>query len=357
MASSVHYVPGMLSSLWSAMMNEKERVLAVVGRNDIDRPPVLCMGGMMNAAIVEVMEQTGHLLPAAHHDAQLMAALAADVAQWTGFENFGIPFCMTVEAEVLGSEIDFGTLACEPKIAHEIFPSVKKVEFRDIPTMISGGRIAVLAEAARILSAEHPETPIIGSLSGPISTVASIVDPITFFKELRKERDGAHAVLDYVTDFLIAYARVLIENGVTVIGIGDPTATGEILGPKMFTEYALPYLNKLIDGIHAAGAPVLLHICGDMNTVRSLIPSLHSDAISTDAMVNLRQLKADYPELLTMGNLSTFLLESGPADRIVLQTQRLVQDGIDIISPACGLSTSTALPHIRALTRTVKEGA
>ncbi len=75
----------------------------------------------MNAAVVEVMEKTGHKLPEAHHDAALMAELARDVNTLTGFENFGIPFCMTVEAEVLGSEINYGTLECEPKIRNERF--------------------------------------------------------------------------------------------------------------------------------------------------------------------------------------------------------------------------------------------
>jgi len=335
-------------------MHAKARILSVTGRETVDRPPVLCTGGMMNAAIVEIMTRTGHHLPEAHHDATLMAALAADVAQETGFENFGIPFCMTVEAEVLGSAVDFGSLTCEPKIITERYPSVDAVAFASIQSLLTQGRIRVVAGAAYLLATQYPETPIIGSLTGPISTAASMVDPITFFKELRKKPDAAHRLLAYVTTFLVAYARVLVEAGVTVIGIGDPTATGEILGPKMFAAYAVPYLNQLIAGIHDAGVPVLLHICGDMSTVRAQIPTLQADAISTDVMVNLRELKADYPQLITMGNLSTFLLESGSTAEIVRHTRRLLRDGIDILSPACGLSTSTSLAHIQAFTRTAK---
>ncbi|HEX2951520.1 MAG TPA: uroporphyrinogen decarboxylase family protein, partial [Armatimonadota bacterium] len=203
----------------------------------------------------------------------------------------------------------------------------------------------------------HTHVPVLGSLTGPISTAASIVDPMPFLKELRKKPDDAHRVMTYVTDFLLEYATVLIENGVTAIAIGDPTATGEILGPKMFAEYAVTYLNRLIDGVHALDTPVLLHICGNMNTVKSLIPELHADVISTDALVNLRQLKEEYPQLLTMGNLSTYLLENGPAEKIAKRSALLVEDGIDIIAPACGLSTSTAMGNIRALTSAVKATA
>jgi len=147
----------------------------------------------------------------------------------------------------------------------------------------------------------------------------------------------------------------MIDNGATLISIGDPTATGEILGPKVFAEFAVPYLNKVIDGIQATGAPVILHICGKIQAVKQSLPNLHSNAISTDALVNLRLLKEEFPNLTTMGNVSTFMLELTEADKVARHTAQLVRDGINIIAPACGLSTSTNLAAIRAMTDTVKE--
>lgn len=336
-------------------LSPKERLLRVLQKQAVDRPPVICPGGMMNSAIVEVMEQTGHTLPEAHHDQGLMAKLAYDVYQNTGFENIGIPFCMTVEAEVLGSEIDFGTLACEPKIAKEIFPSVSQVIMKDKNSLIQVGRIETIIQAGYQLAKEHPDIPIVGNLTGPVSTAASLVDPMTFLKELRKDKDNAHRVLDYVTDFLIDFAKAMLDNGVTLISIADPTATGEILGPKMFEEYGVYYLNKLVDGIHSQGAPAIVHICGDLNRVKHLVPTIKSDAISTDAMVNLALLKQEFPQVTTMGNLSTYLLEFSTPDKVAARAEKLVQDGVNIIAPACGLSTSTSLANIQAMTGAVKE--
>lgn len=335
-------------------ISPKQRLLDTLAKKRVDRPPVVCTGGMMNAAIVDVMTRTGHTLPEAHFEAGRMVELAVDIHQETGFENIGVPFCMTVEAEVLGSEIDFGTLACEPKIARELFPSVKNVAFRDISSMLHAGRISEVAGAVERLKLLQPDQPIIGSLTGPVSTAASLVDPMQFLKELRKERESAHRVLEYVSNFLVGFARTLVESGVTVICIGDPTATGEILGPRMFDEFAVTYLNRVIDGIHAAGVPVLVHICGEMKAVKPSIPLLHSDAISTDAFVNLKLLKQEYPQLTTMGNLSTILLEGGDPEKVARRTETLLREGIDIISPACGLSTSTSITAIRAMTDTVK---
>lgn len=338
-----------------SIISPKERIIRVLNKDKVDRPPVVCPGGMMNAAIVDVMNKTGHTLPDAHHDDNLMAELSHDVYEYTGFENFGIPFCMTVEAEVLGSSINFGTLECEPKIEKEVFPSTSQVEYRNIHEILKKGRIETVIQAGYHLSKKYSDVPVIGNLTGPISTAASIVDPMSFLKELRKDRENAHKVIEYVTDFLIEYAKLMIDNGVDLISIGDPTATGEILGLKMFEEYALRYINKLVEGIHSVNAPVIVHICGNMNTVKSLIPQIKSDAISTDAIVNLRLLKEEFPSLTTMGNLSTFLLELGTPEKVSGQTERLLSDGIDIISPACGLSTSSPIDNIQALTNTVKE--
>jgi [methyl-Co(III) methanol-specific corrinoid protein]:coenzyme M methyltransferase len=284
-----------------------------------------------------------------------MAALAQDVTEATGFENLGVPFCMTVEAELLGSEIDPGTLACEPKITREVFASVSRVEYQDVKVMAASGRIQTVVGAARRLAAAHPDLPVIASLTGPVSTAASIVDPMSFLKELRKDPEGAHRVLDYVTDLLAEYARLALEAGAAVIAIGDPTATGEILGPKMFEAFAARHLNDLVDRIHGLGAPVILHICGDLSRVRPLLPGLRSDALSTDAMLSLKGLKAEFPQITTMGNLSTYLLQSGERERVAQRARELVGNGVDIISPACGLSTSTALRTIAAMTAAVRE--
>lgn len=309
----------------------------------------------MNAAIVEIMQKSGHTLPEAHFDADLMAALAQDVQAHTGFENFGVPFCMTIEAEILGSKIDFGSLACEPKIARELYPSVQKVDIGNPEQVARSGRIRTVVEAAKRLARANPDIPVIASLTGPVSTAASVVDPMTFYKELRKNRAAAHRFLDYVTRVLSAFAEQLIrEGGVSAVAVGDPSATGEILGPAMFEEYALRYLNQLADHIHALGAPFIIHICGDVKRVRPLLAQLHDDALSTDALVNLAALKAEYPQITTMGNLSTYALQFNSADKISRMAENLVRDGIDIISPACGLSTSTCIDRIRAMTDAVK---
>lgn len=338
------------------VLSPRERLLRVLKGEEVDRAPVICPGGMMNSAIVDVMKNHGNVLPQGHSDAKIMADLALDVHKDTGFENIGIPFCMTVEAEALGSEIDFGTLECEPKIAQEVFPSVKEVVYKEKDALTSSSRAGTVFQAISDAARREPEVPVIGSITGPLSTAASVVDPMNFLKELRKAKEESHHFVDYVTDQLIDYARYMVDNGASAISIADPTATGEILGPKMFGDYAVPYINKLVDAVHEMQVPVIVHICGRMQAVTSHIAALHADAISVDALVSLKKLKEEYPHLTTMGNLSTYLLEFGNDSSIQRNTEKLITDEIDVLAPACGLSTSTPLANIQTFTGTVKAG-
>lgn len=133
-------------------LTPKERILRSFKKQTIDRPPIICPGGMMNAAIVDIMNKTGHILPEGHHDSIIMAQLAVDVHENTGFENFGIPFCMTVEAEVLGSEINYGTLSCEPKIQKELYTCAADVIFKELGAMEKNKRVNSIIKATYTLS-------------------------------------------------------------------------------------------------------------------------------------------------------------------------------------------------------------
>jgi [methyl-Co(III) methanol-specific corrinoid protein]:coenzyme M methyltransferase len=341
----------------TGVFSPKERLLRTLKKEGVDRPPVICPGGMMNAAVVDVMEKRGHRLPEAHHAPDLMSGLAADVADETGFENFGVPFCMTIEPEAMGSAVNYGSLECEPKITREAYPSVKSAAFPVPGAIAANPRAGAVLESLFTLSKKYPDIPAIGTISGPLSTAASLVEPMTFLKELRREKERAHALLDAVTVSLAEWAALMAENGASVITIADPTATGEILGPKLFEECALFYINRLADSIHALKIPVIVHICGDVRMVQGHLYNLRGDAISTDAMVNLRELKAGKPGLVTMGNLSTYLLDTGSAAQVGGAAETLLHRDIDIIAPACGLSTSTPLENLRAFTGMIKNGA
>ena len=84
-------------------MNQKIRLLNTLKKLDADRPPFICPGGMMNMAVMEIMEASQCTWPQAHTDPRMMAKLTLAAGHLAGIENVGVPFCMTVEAEAMGA--------------------------------------------------------------------------------------------------------------------------------------------------------------------------------------------------------------------------------------------------------------
>lgn len=328
--------------------------MSVLSKKAVDRPPVIIPGGMMNAAVAEILAKSGLSAPGIHLEAKQMAKTAKAVHDLTGIENYGVPFCMTVEAEAMGSAIELGDNYFEPRVVKEVFTAnwetgeVKKIDpARD-------GRTPVVLEAVSILRADSGDIPVVGNLTGPISLAASLIEVSAFMRLIFRNPSAAHSLLSVATDNLVSFGSAMIAAGADVIAIADPTASGEILGPRHFAEFAFPYLSRLTAAL-SPRAPIIIHICGDITVVMDQIAKIEANAVSFDAVVGLQKVRSFSASLVLMGNVSTFLLANGPVTKIKQSALNKLENKIDILAPACGLSTKTPVEHIRALTQAVKE--
>lgn len=338
-------------------MNSRERLLVALNGGLVDRVPCICPGGMMNMIVTELMQKTNIVWPDAHMDVNMMSELAKSVYEYGMFENYGVPFCMTVEVEAMGAEVDLGDTKFEPRVISYLLDTVS--DFNKLKKLdVNSGRAKVSIEVIKRLKDNDGEVPVIGNLSGPISVASSLIDPIVFYKALRRKSEDAHKFISFVTDQSIAFGKAQIKAGADVITISDPSGTGEILGPKYFDEYAVKYLNKLIDGLHEENEniPVIVHICGQMHRVYRELNKIKADALSFDAVVSIKEVKKQMPGRIIMGNLSTYTLEFSDKDKIKRLTKNVLNTGVNIFSPACGLGTQSSLENIQTMLATVKEG-
>jgi len=336
-------------------LNSRERLLSALKGENVDRVPCICPGGMMNMIITELMEKTGIMWPEAHMDSNKMANLAAAVYEYGMFENYGVPFCMTIEAESMGADVNMGSKMFEPHVVKYVIDSVS--DYDKLPQLdVNRGRAKVALDAISILKSKSSEVPIVGNLSGPISVATSLMEPVNFYKELKKKREDSHKLMEFVTEQLIKFGQAQVKAGADLIAISDPSGTGEILGPKYFEEYAVKYINMLIDGIREVDKdfPVIVHICGQVRSVYSQIKELKANAFSFDAVVNVKDIREQMKDRILMGNVSSFALEFADEEKVRKLTENVINSGINIISPACGLGTQSSMKNIQAMLKTIK---
>ncbi len=337
------------------LLTPKERLKLALQREAVDRPPCICPGGMMNMIVEEVMDMTGSQWPEAHSDPNLMADLAAGIYEQGGFENFGVPFCMTVEAEAMGASVFMGTKINEPRVT--TYPINSVTEWQQLRKIhVEEGRAKVVINAIKILKDKNPDVPLIANLTGPVSLASSLMEPTVYYKELRKNSQTAHQMMSFVTENLITFGRAQLEAGANVLTLSDPSGTGEILGPKMFREFAVPYLNQIIDSLKdLADVGTIIHICGRLKSIYHELNALTSDAISFDSITSVKQVAENVSGKAIMGNVSTFALENNTPEKIKSISKNCIDSGVNILSPACGIGPRTRMANIRAMVKAVKE--
>ncbi|MBI9091918.1 MAG: hypothetical protein JEZ12_22125 [Desulfobacterium sp.] len=321
----------------------------------VDRPPCICPGGMMNMIVEELMDLTGSPWPEAHSDPHLMADLAAGIYTHGGFENYGVPFCMTVEAEAMGAPVFMGTKTNEPRVT--AYPINSVSQWRELNNIdVTTGRAKVVLDAITLLKDRNSDVPVLANLTGPVSLASSLMEPVMYYKELHKNPRDAHGIMAHVTQNLITFGRAQLDAGATVLTISDPSGTGEILGPKMFRQYAVPYLNQIVDALKAsATGGTIIHICGRLKSIYPELNMLTSDAISFDAITDVKQVAENVLGKVLMGNVSTFALENSPPEKIKRLAKNCINNGVKILSPACGIGPRTQLQNIQAMVETAKD--
>ena len=270
----------------------------------------------MSFAVTEVMQETGCWWPAAHSDATRMATLALRMQQVTSFDNVAVPFCMTVEAEALGSEVNYGTETVQPWITREVLQSVEEVAGFVPQDSAARDRRPVVLESISRLREAAPDLPVFGGVVGPFSLAAQLLEASLLLRAVHRQPEAVRALLHLCADFVVAFAQRQVQAGADVVAVADPTATGEILGRRKYVEFAEPYQRQVAATIQQIGVPVILHICGCPNALLGSLAEVAVGAISLDETADLHAAREALAGRCLMGNISAELLAEGPAEAI-----------------------------------------
>jgi MtaA/CmuA family methyltransferase len=253
----------------------------------------------------------------------------------------------------LGAKINIGDKSIEPRVTEYSEEDIEVIVKKYNVNPHNERRMNITLEA--LCRLKNEDIPVIGNITGHISTATSVIDPLVIFKMLRKDPERAYTFFKFITDYSKKYAVEMIKAGADVIAISDPTATGEILGSKNFERFAVPLYKEIIETIHSYKVPVIVHICGKAETIIESLNLINADALSFDSVVNMRSAKSRISTRL-MGNVNTQLLHMGEREKIVSITNNCIDSGVDIVSPACGLSMGTPVKNLQAMTESVKKG-
>ena len=329
----------------------KERLYRALRKQPVDRMPAVCF---TQTATIEQMEASGAHWPEAHADAEKMATLAEAGYTVIGFEAVRVPFDITAEAELFGCGIKAGDLKQQPSvIKHSVknLEDMDKIKDYDLNT----GRVGIILEALKILSEKYgKELPIIGSMIGPFS-LAQHINGDAWFGNLFTGEDIVPALLDFCSDFNVAYAKAMVENGADTIAIIDPTASYELIGGEFYEKYALPYQKKIVDAMKELDVGTVLHICGNTTNGLSIMDKTGVNGISVDQRVDIKTATGNVENAIIIGNLDPVaVLWNGTPEDVEEASKKVLDAGVGLLSPGCGIVSMTPNANLQKMVECAK---
>ncbi len=256
-----------------------------------------------------------------------------------------------VEAEAMGAQVlipdDDDPFLLEP-------PRVSKLEPAD-PRQ--DGRMPVVLDATRRLKALlEDEAPILTSLKGPFSLASFLRGIDGFLEDLLSNPRRAREFLHLATENQIAYVEAIVQAG-GIPFIGDPVASGSLVSPEMFREFAQPYLSQLIRSVHESGVKAGLHICGETRRLLRDMVATGADFLSVDEMDLARARQEVGDNTVLMGNVSTSLLLEGRPEQVATAAEECLARGGQglILSSSCDVPTDAPKENVQALVKAGRE--
>jgi [methyl-Co(III) methanol-specific corrinoid protein]:coenzyme M methyltransferase len=328
-------------------LTSKDRVLKFLNGEEVDRPPIF--SGMGNV-IVPVLDKYKINFARAHRDPELMAKAAAGMYRDFGFECAVVPFDLGVEAEALGSVMNYyedveGLLY--PTVKEKVIATAADVKIPD--DIANAGRIPVIAEAIRILRKEIGSEVAIGTyILGPFTLAGQVKELDELYEESFLEPEKTGELLASLSEFIIKVFKVYQEAGADFFTLREMGGTSDVMSPKSFKSLIKPHLIKIISEMPR---PNILHICGDTNSIIEDMEECGANAISVDQKNRLPESRKKLgKDTIILGNFDPVkVLMQGPASEVGPIARGCLDEGANAVWPGCDLWPEVPEKNMRAL--------
>jgi [methyl-Co(III) methanol-specific corrinoid protein]:coenzyme M methyltransferase len=340
-------------------LNSRERVLRFLNKEKVDRIP--CFSGM-GCVLMEEVQRLGWCFGDLHRDAYKMAMASAATYPATGFECAIVPYDYHLEAESLGSVVEYYEAKKEgivyPTMKHELTEKLVDLDLEALKKKkpAGAGRIPVVEEALRLLKKEVGGQVAIGAyVLGPYGMAGAVDTVVDLSKMVLKNRDMVHKLLKVLTDYLAQEIKLYREAGADYVCVREMTCATELLSPKTYEDLILPHLQDLFSQIDH---PRILHTCGDTDDDIPYMIKTGADFISVEQKNHISQSreKMKGSGVRLMGNLDVYqLLAMSTPEQIDAQAKAVIEQGLDALWPACDIWPEAPVKNIKAMVEAAKK--
>lgn len=183
----------------------------------------------------------------------------------------------------------------------------------------------------------------------PWTTAGNIVGIERLSRWTLKKKDLAHHCVRFATDFLVLFHQILVDEFGSqgfIPGPSTASAANNIISPKSFKEFVLPYLIEYHEKLIGMGAQsILLHICGEQNLNYEFYPQVPlppASFISVSHEVDIEKASATFPDYVLAGNINPSIIQLGEPEEVYEACRVAIEKGKKhkkgfVVAPGCEL--------------------
>jgi [methyl-Co(III) methanol-specific corrinoid protein]:coenzyme M methyltransferase len=328
-------------------MNLKKRFIGQLQGKKVDMIPVGCT---TTYGVIELMKQSGFERPLADTDPEAMTGLACAGFQHGGFEWVkAMGWDITALSEAMGCRLGDPMIDRQFSIRDHPFSNDLRGLFFPEDFLDRGRFPAYRKHLALLKKKVDDELAVFGETEGAFTCAANLAGVEQLLKWCLRRPDYALQLFDVTKRAAVAAANFAFQNGADYFLFAEPTSSPALLGPDLYEKYVLPLEREIIEEV---SGPVVLHVCGNADSIIPFMCRTGAAGISIEEKTDLKKAVEAAHErgVKVFGNVANSTLNRTP-DEVYLESIAALQSGTDFLCPGCGLSPNTPLQNILQLKR------
>lgn len=339
-------------------MNGYQRIRATLGGEPHGRVPVMLHNFMMAA------REAGITMKQYREDPQAICRAFTEAVGKYGYDGILVDIDTTTLAGALGVPLDFPE-NLPARCAGPRLESLEEVRNLPPPWVAEYWGVQVLLEAVRLLKGVFGDEVFIrGNCDqSPFSLASCVRSTSGWLLDIAEPENATlvHELLEHCTAATVQLIELMAETGAHMVSNGDSPAGPDMISPRMYAEFALPYEKRIVRRAHDKGLPYGLHICGKTDRILAAMVSTGADALELDFKTDV-VLARD-----TLAGATTFIGNIDPSGVLALGTPLLVERKTRellsvfaatprfILNAGCAIPSDTPPENIRAMIRAARQ--
>jgi len=183
--------------------------------------------------------------------------------------------------------------ADSPALDLPVIKSLDEVASLSIPKVLEHPTMQAIIKAHhRVADAIGQETLVIPTNWAPLTFAARILGVENTMMATISEPDRLACLIRFAADLIWAISeRVLAHKDIPGVNFSDPVASGDLISPATFRDFAAPALKDLVARTRARGKYAMVHICGNTGKILEDVLKISPHCFSLESKVPLGKAK------------------------------------------------------------------